>query len=109
MGGLELGSTNFIDVELSTAGLTTLRSVTLSIKGRSFNTTSSGAFAWMTFDGSGATPSNFVSNSAPYAWYPADATSAFRPGNAGVLLRISPSASSPSLIVNSVEVCFDGE
>jgi hypothetical protein len=106
-GGLEMGTTVFMDVELSTAGLGSISNVTLAVYGRSFNTTSPGSFSWMTFDGSGATSSGFVANSAPYQWYRANATAAFRPGNAGVLLRISPGGPSGTLIVNRVELCFD--
>lgn len=108
-GGLQLGSSTFMDVELSTAGLTTIRHVWLALKGRSYNTTASGSFSWMTFDGAGATASGFVANSAPYAWYVADATAAFVPGNAAVLLRIEPGPPSSSLVVNAVEICVDGE
>jgi hypothetical protein len=50
-----------------------------------------------------------VSNSAPYVWYRADATTAFRPGNASVLLRFEPAGPSGSLVVNSLELCIDGE
>ncbi len=109
VGGLEMGSTVFMDVELSTARLSTIRRVTLAVFGRSFNTTAGGSFSWMTFDGSGATPTGSVSNVAPYRWYLADATAAFRPGNAGVLLRISPGGPSGTLIVSRVEVCIDGQ
>lgn len=107
VGGLEMGGTVFIDVELSTAMLSSLRRVTLSVFGRSFNTTAPGSFSWMTFDGAGAAPSGLVSNAAPYRWYSVDATSAFRPGNAGVLLRVSPGGPSGTLIVSRVELCFD--
>jgi hypothetical protein len=105
VGGLEMGGTVFIDVELSTASLARLSKVTLAVFGRSFATSSSASLSWMTFDGSGAAPSNAISNVAPYRWYAFDATSAFRVGNAGVLLRISPV--SGTLVVNRVELCFD--
>jgi hypothetical protein len=108
-GGLDMSGTVFMDVELSTAGMGSLRGVTLAIYGRSYSTGSSGSFTWMTFDGSGAAPSGSVANSAPYRWYRADATAAFRTGNAGVLLRISPGPPSGSLVVNRVEVCFDAD
>ena len=106
-GGLELSGSVFIDVELSTVGLSSISNVTLSIYGRSFNTTSSGSFEWMSFDGAGAAPSGLVHNSAPYEWYGANATSAFAPGNDGVLFRIYPGPPSNSLVVNQVELCFD--
>lgn len=107
VGGLEMGGTVFMDVELSTAMLSRITKVTLSVFGRSFNTTASGSFSWLTFDGAGAAPSGLVSNVAPYRWYSADATTAFRPGNGGVLLRISPTGPSGTLVVNKVEICFE--
>jgi hypothetical protein len=107
VGGLEMGGTVFVDVELSTAMLSRITKVTLSVFGRSFNTTASGSFEWMSFDGAGAAPSGLVSNVAPYKWYSADATTAFRPGNGGVLLRISPAGPSGTLVVNKVELCFE--
>ena len=109
VGGLEMGGTVFMDVELSTARISTIRKVSLAILGRSFNTTAGGSFSWQSFDGTGATPSGFVSNVAPYRWYVADATAAFRPGNPGVLLRISPGGPSGTLIVSRVEICIDGQ
>jgi hypothetical protein len=107
VGGLDLSGTVFIDVELSTAGLSTISNVSLAVNGRSFNTTASGSFAWQTFDGTGAAPAGLVANSAPYEWYRADATRAFRPGNSAVLLRITPGPPSGSLVVSRVELCFD--
>lgn len=106
-GGVELGGTVFFDVELSTMGLSSIRNVTIAIYGRSYNTTTSGSFTWMTFDGSGASPYGGVANSAPYEWYGANATSAFTPGNDGVLLRLEAGGPSNSLVVNTVEICFD--
>jgi hypothetical protein len=106
-GGLDLSGTVFIDVDLSTVGLSSIKHVTLSIYGRSYNTTTSGSFTWQTFQGTGASPSGGVSNSAPYEWYGADATAAFTPGNSAVKLRIKPGPPSGALVVNRVELCFD--
>jgi hypothetical protein len=106
-GGLDFGSSVFMDIELSTAGLTAIDAVTIAIFGRSFSTGSSGSFSWQTFTGTGATPSGSVSNVAPYAWYEGDATSAFRPGDAGVLLRLRPGPPSGALVVNRVEICVE--
>lgn len=106
-GGLDLEGTAFIDVELSTVGLSSIRNVTIAIYGRSFNTTASGSFEWQTFDGIGSSAYGLVSNVAPYQWYAADATSEFSAGDAGVLLRISAGPPSDALIVNRVEICFD--
>ncbi len=106
-GGLELSGTVFIDVELSTDGLGPLNKVTIAVYGRSFNTTSPGSFSWQTFSGSGATPSGFVHNSAPYEWYRAEATAALPAGDDGILLRLEAGPPSNSLVVHSVEICFD--
>jgi hypothetical protein len=105
-GGLEMSGTVFMDIELSTAGLPAVQNATIAIYGRSYNTTSSGSFSWQTFSDVGATASGFVSNSAPYEWYLADATSALPAGDDGTLLRIRPGPPSGALIVNRVEVCF---
>jgi hypothetical protein len=106
-GGLDLEGTTFIDVELSTAGLSSLTGVTIAVFGRSYNTTTSGSFGWQTFDGTGAAPTNLVSNTAPYKWYRADATTEIQAGESGALLRLRAGPSSNALIVNRVELCFD--
>jgi hypothetical protein len=106
VGGLVLDGSSFVDLELTTAGLSSISNATLSIFGRSFNTTASGGFSWQTFDGVGQTPSNFVSNSAPYQWYSADMTTEISPGDNGVLIRIKAAGGSGSLIVNRIELCF---
>lgn len=105
-GGLVLDSSDFVDIELSTVGLASVQSITLSIYGRSFNTTTSGSFQWQTFEDVGAAPTNLVSNSAPYQWYSADATGMMSAGNGGVLLRIKAGPSSGVLVVNRIEICM---
>lgn len=104
-GGLVLGSSNFVDIDLSTEGLASIESITLSIYGRSFNT--SGSFNWQTFEDVGAAPQDLVSNSAPYEWYSADATGMMSPGNGGVKLRIKAGPSSGVLVVNRIEICME--
>ena len=104
-GGLVLNSSCFVDLELTTAGLSSISNVTISILGRSYNTTASGSFNWQTFEGTGTTATNFVSNSAPYQWYSADMTTEMSAGNNGVLLRIKAGPSSGALIVNRIELC----
>lgn len=108
-GGLVLGSSNFVDIEMSTVGLASIQSITLSIYGRSFNTTAPGSFHWQTFEDVGAAPSNLVSNSAPYEWYSADATGMMSAGNGGVLLRIKAGPSSGVLVVNRIEICMQAD
>jgi len=105
-GGVRLDGGNFIDLELSTVGLASIQSATLSIYGRSFHTTASGSFHWQSFDGVGAAPVNLVSNAAPYAWYSADMTSEISAGDDGVLLRIKAGPSSGVLVVNRIEICM---
>jgi hypothetical protein len=105
-GGVQLDDSDFIDIELSTAGVSSISSATLSIYGRSYNTTASGSFNWQTFDGVGSTPDNFVSNVAPYQWYSADMTTEISPGDNGVLLRIKAGPNSDSLVVNRIELCL---
>ncbi|HLL21561.1 MAG TPA: hypothetical protein VK427_05490 [Kofleriaceae bacterium] len=106
-GGLQLDGSDFVDIELSTVGVTSIASAKLAIYGRSFNTTASGSFNWQTFEGTGSTPTNFVSNVAPYAWYAADVTGELSPGDDGVLLRIKAGPSSGSLVVHRIELCVE--
>ena len=106
-GGLDLEETTFIDIEISTAGLSAIDRATLAIYGRSYNTTTSGSFTWQTAAGTGAAPTNLVSNTAPYRWYGAEATAAIRPGSATALIRLRAGPSSNALAVNRVEICFD--
>ncbi|NVB80154.1 MAG: hypothetical protein HOV81_17300 [Kofleriaceae bacterium] len=104
-GGLQLDGSDFVDIDLSTVGIASITSAKLSIYGRSFNTTASGSFNWQTFHGTGSTPTNFVSNVAPYAWYTADMTTEIPPGDGGAKLRIKAGPSSGSLVVNRIELC----
>ena len=105
-GGVQLDGSDFIDLEITTAGVSSISSATLAIFGRSFDTTASGSFNWQTFDGTGASASDLVSNVAPYAWYAADMTTEISPGDSGVLIRIKAGPSSDSLVVNRIELCM---
>ncbi|MDX2089629.1 MAG: hypothetical protein SFX73_17370 [Kofleriaceae bacterium] len=105
-GGLRLDGSNFVDLELTTIGIASISTATLALYGRSFNTTASGSFNWQSWDGTGSTPTNFVSNSAPYEWYPADMTTEISPGDDGVRIRIKAGPSSGSLIVHRIELCL---
>ena len=105
-GGLQLDSSSFIDLELSTVGVASIANATIAIYGRSFNTTASGSFNWRTFEGDGSTPTNFVSNVAPYAWYRADMTTEISPADDGVRIRIKAGPSSGALVVNRIELCM---
>ncbi len=108
-GGLQLNGSNFVDIELSTLGVSTIQSATLSIYGRSYNTTASGSFNWQTFSGTGSSPTNLVANSAPYQWYSADMSAALAAGDDGVLLRIKAGPSSSSLVVHRIELCIEAQ
>lgn len=105
-GGLLLDSSDFVDLELSTAGIAQISNASLSIYGRSYNTTTSGSFNWQTWDGTGSAPTNSVSNVAPYEWYTADMTTEISPGDASVLIRIKAGPSSGSLVVHRIELCL---
>ena len=105
-GGVQLDDSDFIDLELSTAGLSSITKATLSIYGRSYDTTASGSFSWQTFVGTGATDVDAVSNVAPYQWYSADMTTEITPGDPMVLIRIKAGPASDSLVVNRVELCL---
>jgi hypothetical protein len=106
-GGLDLEGTNFIDVELSTAGLGTIQGVTIALLGRSYDTTASGSFSWQTASGTGASPTSSISNTTPYRWYGANATAALPAGQANALLRLRPGPASNAVVVSRVEICFD--
>lgn len=106
VGGVQLDGSDFIDIELTTAGVTNITSATLSIFGRSFDTTTSGSFNWQTFAGTGSSPTDLVSNVVPYAWYSADMTSEITAGDAMVLIRIKAGPSSDVLVVNRIELCL---
>ncbi len=106
-GGVQLNSSSFIDIELSTLGVSSIQSATLSILGRSYNTTSSGSFHWQTFSGVGSAPTNLVANSAPYEWYSADMSTEIDPNDDGILLRIKAGPSSGALVVNQIELCLE--
>ena len=99
--------TVFFDVELSTQGLGDVQLASIAIFGRSYNTTTSGSYRWMSFSGSGAYPHGGVSNSAPYQWYIADATTALPSGDNGILLWIENNGPSGAIVVSRIELCFD--
>jgi hypothetical protein len=108
-GGLQLDGSSFVDIELSTVGVSAITSAKLSIYGRSYNTTASGSFHWQTFDGTGSTPTNHVSNVAPYQWYAGDMTTEISPGDNGVLIRIKAGPNSGALVVNRIEICMQAD
>ncbi len=105
-GGLQLDGSDFVDIDLSTAGIASIASAKLSIYGRSFNTTASGSFNWQTLYDVDSTATNLVSNVAPYQWYTADMTPAIPAGIDGIKIRIKAGPSSGSLVVNRIEICL---
>jgi hypothetical protein len=108
-GGVALDSSDFIDIGMSTVGLTSITSATLSLYGRSYDVSTDGSFNWQTFDGTGQTATDFVSNVPPYQWYSADMTADIAPGENNVLVRIKAGPSSNSLVVNQVEICLQAQ
>jgi hypothetical protein len=105
-GGLQLDSSDFIQLDLSTVGISTISAATLSVYGRSYSVDTDGSFSWQTFVDSGSTATDFVSNVPPYRWYSADVLSAIDAGNGGITLRIQAGPSSGALVVNAVELCL---
>ncbi len=105
-GGVQLDDSDFIDLEISTAGVSQISLATLSIYGRSYSVDTDGSFNWQTFDGTGATPDDFVSNVAPYSWWSADMTTEIMPGDSGVLIRVKAGPGSDALVVNRIELCL---
>ena len=105
-GGIQLLNNGFIDFQLSTVGLTQVRSATISILARNYSTGSGASFRWQTSSGGGSSAPGSVS-SVGSQWYSEDATSSFPAGDPGVFLRIQPGPPSRTLVVSKVEVCFD--
>jgi hypothetical protein len=105
-GGLQLDSSDFVDVDMSTIGIGQITNATLAIYGRSLSVSESGSFNWQTFTNIGSTLDDYVSNVPPYQWYPADATASFNPGDGGIVLRIKAGPSSDSLVVSRIELCM---
>ena len=110
-GGISIASGNFILIRFSVDGLTRIKSATLTILGRSYNTTTSGSFrASSPLWGDIKTPTNAVSNAWPYDWTSVDYTANVHPGDprGSTVIRIYAGPSSNSLIINTVELCIDG-
>jgi len=105
-GGVALDDDDFIDMQLSTVGVSSIRTATLSMLGRSFDVDTDGSFTWESLIDSGATPTDYVSNVAPYIWYSADITSAVDANDASLLIRIEAGPSSDSLVINQLELCL---
>jgi hypothetical protein len=108
-GGVELTSDNFMDIRLSTEGLTEIRNVSIAILGRSFNYSFNGSFSWQSFIGNGAAPSGSIRNTTPYKWTVVSAPNSLIVGQRQTLLRIRSGPPSNQLVVNKVEICFDAD
>jgi hypothetical protein len=105
-GGVVLDDSDFVDIEISTKGLTTISSATIAILARSYATSSDGSFSWQTLAGVFSTNTDFVGNDAPYRWYAADLSSAITAGDGGLLIRVRAGPSSGTLAVNRLEICM---
>jgi hypothetical protein len=111
-GGIEIGSGNWILILYSVTGLHTIRSASVSVYGRSYDTTTSGSFeAWTPTYGSAATPTDSMSNAWPYAWTTVDFTGYVNPGDppASTGIRLYSGPSSSTIVVHTVELCIDGD
>ncbi|MFO0579891.1 MAG: hypothetical protein U1A78_38445 [Polyangia bacterium] len=109
-GGINIASGNWILIRFSLEGLTRISGATLSIYGRSYNTTASGSFrAWSPLYGDISSPANSVSNAWPYTWTSVDYTANVRVGDAKGLtgIRLYAGPSSSDLVINTVELCID--
>jgi hypothetical protein len=105
-GGLALDSSDFVDLGMSTVGLVSITSATISVYGRSYDVTTNGSFNWMSFTGSSSTATDAVSNVPPYQWYSGDLLSAIDTGDNHVLIRTKAGPSSNALVVNAIEICL---
>ncbi|HEX7604197.1 MAG TPA: hypothetical protein VF316_21410 [Polyangiaceae bacterium] len=110
-GGIDMASGNWILIRFSLVGLTQIKSATLSMYGRSYDTTTSGSFeAWSPIYGSIFAPQNSISNAWPYQWksvdYTANVNVGDTPGLTGIRFKAGPSSN--DLIINTVELCIDG-
>ncbi len=109
-GGINIASGNYILIRFSLDGLTRISGATLSVYGRSYNTTTSGSFrAKSPIHGEISSPTNSVSNAWPYAWTAVDYLGNVAVGDdkglTGIQLFAGPSSS--NLIINTVELCLD--
>lgn len=109
-GGIEIASGNWILILYSINGLSTIRSATLSIYGRSYNTTASGSFnGWTPVYGDNYAPTNSVSNAWPYHWTSLDFSSSLNVGDSPVGIRLYAGPNSNDLVINTVELCLDAD
>jgi hypothetical protein len=111
-GGLEIATGNWILIRYSVTGLTTIRSASFSVYGRSYNVTASGSFnAWTPLYGDAPAPTNSVSNAWPYEWTSIDFTGHVRAGDAPGLtgIRLYAGPSSNDLAIHAVELCLDAD
>lgn len=110
-GGIEIGSGNWILIRYSVANMSVINGATLSVYGRSYDTTTSGSFdAWSPLYGDNASPTDSVSNAWPYTWTSIDFSNGVHigdtPGLTGIRLYSGPSSN--VLVINTVELCIDG-
>jgi hypothetical protein len=105
-GGVGVDDSDFIDIEISSLGVSQITSATLAIYGRSYDTSASASFTWQSFTDSGQTALDVVSNVTPYAWYTANIGNSIAPNDGNVLLRVKAGPSSDSLVIKRLEICI---
>lgn len=110
-GGIQISGGNWILIRFSVQGMKTINGATLSVFGRSYDTTTSGSFnAWSPIYGSVYSPQNSHSNAWPYQWVTVDYSSNVKigdsPGLTGIRLYSGPNSN--VLVINTVELCIDG-
>jgi hypothetical protein len=100
--GLVLDSHDFVDVSTSTAAITHLTSVTLSV--HAIGEGGPSGFSWQSPAASGQTAQYAIGSAAP-AWYSEDATPLFAAGDAHASVRVKTLASDNAIGVAKLELC----
>lgn len=110
-GGIEIGSGNWLLIRFSVAQMSQIKGATLSVYGRSYNTTTSGSFdGWSPIYGDVKSQTNSHSNAWPYQWVSVDYSANVKVGDPPGLtgLRLYSGPNSNDLVINTVELCIDG-
>lgn len=109
-GGLDISGGNYILIRYSVRGLSQITRATVSVFGRSYNTTASGSFeTWTPIHGTRQTPVNSFSNAWPYRWSSLDFTGLVQPNDDPGLtgIRLYARGGSDSLVISRVELCLE--
>jgi hypothetical protein len=110
-GGIDIGGGNWLLIRFSVANMNQIKGATLSVYGRSYNVTTSGSFdGWSPIYGDVKSQTNSHSNAWPYQWVSVDYSANVKigdpPGLTGIRLYAGPNSN--DLVINTVELCIDG-